>query len=42
MRSRNKLIERLDICEKKKAWMEFEELYVKFKEQKDDLKMATE
>lgn len=42
MRTRNKLLERLDICEKKKAWMEFEELYVKFQEQKEDLKKANE
>lgn len=36
------LSEQLDICTKKKAWMEFEELFIKFKEIEEDLKKGNE
>lgn len=34
------LTDQLDICTKKKAWMEFEELFIKFKEIENDLKIG--
>ncbi|KAG4065304.1 hypothetical protein HA402_012746 [Bradysia odoriphaga] len=36
------LSEQLDICNKKKAWMEFEELFIKFKEIEADLKKGND
>lgn len=32
----------LEMCTKKKAWMEFEELFIKFKEIENDLKLGEE
>lgn len=41
-RQRDKLIEKVAVCQRKMGWLKFEELFVKFEEQKADLKKAME
>lgn len=40
LHARNKLMENYEICQKKVTWMQFEELYIKYKETEEDLKKA--
>lgn len=42
MEARNELVTSLEVCNKKKAWMEFEDLYIKHQELQSDLKKANE
>lgn len=42
MHSRTLLVASYEICCKKKIWMEFEELYLKYNELEADLKNAKE
>lgn len=42
MEARNDLVKSLEVCNKKKAWMEFEDLYIKHQELQTDLKKANE
>lgn len=42
MEARNELVASLEVCTKKKAWMEFEDLYIKHQELQGDLKKANE
>lgn len=42
IRQKERLDKDLDICNKKMAWMKFEELFIKYRETEDDLKKAKE
>lgn len=42
MHKRSELVQNYEVCSKKKAWMEFEELYMKHQELVDDLRKAKE
>lgn len=42
IRARTKLLQNFEICLKKKSWVEYEELYVKYTEQEEDFKRAKE
>lgn len=42
LEARNTLVTTLGVCNKKKAWMEFEDLYIKLQELQTDLQKAEE